>query len=46
MKIFVAALGTETNTFSPIPSGMQAFQDGLLLRPGDYPDDGLEIECT
>lgn len=26
MKIFTAAIVTETNTFSPIPTGMQAFQ--------------------
>src|ERR1700761_5447013 len=32
MKIFVAALATETNTFSPIPSGIAAFRDREYFR--------------
>ena len=28
MKLFMATLATETNTFSPIPTGMQAFTGG------------------
>ncbi|ALN75056.1 M81 family metallopeptidase [Aureimonas sp. AU20] len=31
MKLFIAALGTETNTFSPIPTGRSAFEDDLYL---------------
>ena len=32
MKIFIACLGTETNTFSPIPTGLQNFQDTMLYH--------------
>ena len=34
MKIFMATLATETNTFSPIPSGLEAFT-GLEFFRGD-----------
>ncbi len=30
MKLFLAGLATETNSFSPIPTGIRAFQDGML----------------
>jgi microcystin degradation protein MlrC len=30
MKTFIAVLGTETNTFSPMPTGWQTFEDTLL----------------
>lgn len=32
LQIFTAALGTETNTFSPIPTGWAAFTDDLWYR--------------
>lgn len=32
MRIFIAALGTETNTFSPLPTGMRNFAETLLVR--------------
>ncbi|MDE0942221.1 MAG: M81 family metallopeptidase [Alphaproteobacteria bacterium] len=32
MKTFIACLGTETNTFSPIPTGLQNFQDTMLYH--------------
>lgn len=32
MKVFIAGLDTETNTFSPIPTGYQSFVDGFLAR--------------
>ncbi|MBE7248707.1 MAG: M81 family metallopeptidase, partial [Actinomycetospora chiangmaiensis] len=32
MKLFIAALGTETNTFSPIPTGRTAFLDDLYVE--------------
>ena len=38
MKFFAAALATETNTFSPIPTDLEAFREGLLARPGQHPD--------
>lgn len=43
MKIFTAALGTETNTFSPIPTSMSSFADCSLYRPGEHPDRPLEF---
>ncbi len=32
MRIFIATLGTETNTFSPLPTGRQTFEETLCLR--------------
>jgi microcystin degradation protein MlrC len=32
MRLFIAALGTETNTFSPIPTGWAAFRETLFFR--------------
>jgi len=32
MKVFSAALGTETNTFTPIPTGMDGFKDTCLFH--------------
>jgi microcystin degradation protein MlrC len=37
-KIFTAALGTETNTFSPLPTGFKTFQETCLFRNGSYGD--------
>lgn len=31
MKSFIACLGTETNTFSPMPTGWQTFKDTMLF---------------
>ncbi|MEI9995590.1 MAG: M81 family metallopeptidase [Rhizomicrobium sp.] len=38
MRIFTAAFGAETNTFSPIPTSLTSFAEQLLLRPGEHPD--------
>lgn len=35
MKVFCAALGHETNSFSPIPTNRESFASTILLRPGD-----------
>lgn len=43
MKIFCAALGTETNTFSPIPTALKDFEDFCAYRPGEIPDYPVEI---
>jgi microcystin degradation protein MlrC len=32
MKVFIACLGTETNTFSPIPTGLANFEETMLYR--------------
>jgi microcystin degradation protein MlrC len=37
MRVFVASLATETNTFSPLPAGMQAFREGIFFPPGSHP---------
>ncbi len=35
-KIFTACLGTETNTFSALPTGLQLFEDTCLYRRRSY----------
>jgi len=37
-KIFTACLGTETNTFSALPTGLQLFEDTCLFRKRSYGD--------
>jgi microcystin degradation protein MlrC len=32
MKVFIASLGTETNTFSPLPTGWATFEDTMLFH--------------
>ena len=36
MRLFTAMLGTETNTFSPIPAGFKLYQDFFLVRGGRH----------
>lgn len=38
MKIFSAALATETNTFSPIPTGIEAFKGRAYYPAGQHPN--------
>ena len=38
MRIFTGALATETNTFSPLPTGLAAFTSREYLRAGTHPD--------
>jgi len=38
MRIFTATLGTETNTFSPIPTGLDLFKSTLWYEAGEHPD--------
>ena len=37
MRIFTAALATETNTFSPIAIDLRAFEASLYAAPGQHP---------
>jgi len=37
-KIFTACLGTETNSFSPIPTGLDLFERTMLVRNGNFGD--------
>ena len=39
MRLFVAALGTETNSFSPIPTGLGSFEEYLWFPAGSHPDE-------
>lgn len=32
MRVFIACLGTETNTFSPLPTGLETFEERMLFR--------------
>ncbi len=38
MHIFAAALSTESNTFSPIPTDLESFTGNRYFRPGEHPD--------
>ncbi len=38
MRLFTASLGTETNTFSPLPTGRALFETTYLVRGGAYGD--------
>jgi len=37
MRVFTASLATETNTFAPLPTGVQAFREGLYFPAGSHP---------
>jgi len=45
MRLFSATLATETNTFSPLPTSLDAYREGVFLRPGEHPDD-TPLMCT
>jgi len=45
MRLFTATIATETNTFSPLPTSMEAYREGVFLRPGEHPDD-TALMCT
>ncbi|MFC3060717.1 M81 family metallopeptidase [Paenirhodobacter populi] len=38
MRIFTASLATETNTFSPVPTDLEAFRAAFYAGPGQHPD--------
>ncbi len=37
MRIFTASLGTETNTYAPIPTDRSAFESTFYAPPGEHP---------
>lgn len=37
-RLFTACLGTETNSFSPIPTGMSVFEQAMRVRGGHHGD--------
>ena len=45
MRIFSATIATETNTFSPMPTSLDAYKACVFLRPGEHPDD-TPLMCT
>ena len=45
MRIFAATLATETNTFSPLPTSLDSYKEGVYLRPGEHPTDAPRM-CT
>lgn len=45
MRLFSATIATETNTFSPLPTSLAAYQESVFLRPGEHPDDAPRM-CT
>jgi microcystin degradation protein MlrC len=45
MRIFTTTIATETNTFSPLPTSMDAYREGVFYRPGEHPNDAPRM-CT
>ena len=45
IRLFSATIATETNTFSPLPTSMDAYRETVFLRPGEHPDD-TPLMCT
>jgi microcystin degradation protein MlrC len=45
MRLFAATIATETNTFSPLPTSIEAYREGVYLRPGEHPND-TALMCT
>ncbi|WP_288381196.1 M81 family metallopeptidase [uncultured Massilia sp.] len=56
MHVYLAALAHETNSFSPIPTTLRSFEEGILVRPGagaqdqalarDFPGYGFLLEVA
>ncbi|MCW3475373.1 M81 family metallopeptidase [Limobrevibacterium gyesilva] len=45
MRLFAATIATETNTFSPLPTSIDAYKESVFLRPGEHPND-TPLMCT
>ena len=45
MRLFAATLATETNTFSPLPTGLASYKESVFFRPNEHPDDAPRM-CT
>jgi microcystin degradation protein MlrC len=45
MRLFAATLATETNTFSPLPTSLEAYRESVFFRPGEHPEDAPRM-CT
>src|SRR5882724_9988610 len=45
MRLFTATLATETNTFSPMPTSLESYREGVFYRPREHPTDAPRM-CT
>src|SRR6185295_6269295 len=45
MRLFAATIATETNTFSLLPTSIEAYREGVFLRPGEHPAQ-TPLMCT
>ena len=45
MRVFAACIGTESNTFSAIPTSWQDYEAVVCLRPGEHSDEAPRM-CT
>ena len=45
MRLFATTIATETNTFSPLPTGIDGYKECVFLRPGEHPD-AAPLMCT
>ena len=45
MRLFTATIATETNTFSPLPTSLDAYKETVFFRPGEHPGDAPRM-CT
>ena len=45
MRIFACTLATETNTFSPLPTSLEAYKESVYLSPGEHPQE-TPLMCT
>jgi len=45
MRLFAATIATETNTFSPLPTSLDGYRQGVFLRPGEHPAEA-PLMCT
>jgi microcystin degradation protein MlrC len=45
MRLFAATLATETNTFSPLPTSIEAYKESVFYRPCEHPADTPRM-CT
>jgi microcystin degradation protein MlrC len=45
VRLFTATLATESNTFSPMPTSLAAYKEGVFYRPGEHPTDAPRM-CT
>lgn len=42
MRVYIAAMAHETNSFSPIPTCLKSFRDSLLFLPEEHPEADVE----